>query len=126
MRVWVLRHARSSWKHAEPADHDRPLTGRCQRAAKAIARYMSAKQIEPELVLCSTARRARETVGPIDPALGRGLVQVEGELYGASARELWPSGAGRPVQGWAGSRISVEARETIASPAMTPTRVTLK
>ena len=39
-------------------------------------------------MLCSTARRARETLERIEPALGRGPVRVEGELYGASTHDL--------------------------------------
>jgi phosphohistidine phosphatase len=87
-RVYLLRHAKSSWKHPELPDRDRPLAGRGKRAAKAIVKHMRAQEFEPELVLCSTARRARETLERIEPALGRAPVRVEGELYGASAREL--------------------------------------
>jgi phosphohistidine phosphatase len=87
-RVYLLRHAKSSWKHPELADHDRPLVRRGKRAAKGIAKHMRAQELEPELVLCSTARRARETLERIEPALGRGPVRVEGELYGASAHDL--------------------------------------
>ena len=50
-----------------------------------MASYLSEERIRPALVLCSTAARARETlegVGLSDDAL------FEGELYGASAREL--------------------------------------
>ena len=54
-RVYLLRHAKSSWKHPELADRDRPLAGRGKRAAKAIAKHMRAQELEPELVLCSTA-----------------------------------------------------------------------
>jgi hypothetical protein len=87
-RVYLLRHAKSSWKHPELADHDRPLAGRGKRAAKSIGGHMRAQELVPELVLCSTARRARETRERIEPALGRAPVRVERELYGASAREL--------------------------------------
>jgi phosphohistidine phosphatase len=87
-RVYLLRHAKSSWKHDELADRDRPLAGRGRRAAKAIAEHMRAQELKPELVLCSTARRARETLERIEPALGRAPVRLEAELYGASAREL--------------------------------------
>jgi phosphohistidine phosphatase len=87
-RVYLLRHARSSWKDTELPDHDRPLAGRGKRAAKAIFQHMRAQELEPELVLCSTARRARETLERIEPALGRAPVRVEGELYGATAGEL--------------------------------------
>ena len=87
-RIYLLRHAKSSWKHPGLPDHDRPLAGRGKRAAKAIVKHMRAQRFEPELVLCSTARRARETLERIEPALGRAPVRVEGDLYGASAREL--------------------------------------
>jgi len=87
-RVYLLRHAKSSWKHPELADHDRPLAGRGKRAAKGIAKHMRARELEPELVLCSTARRARETLERIEPALGHTQVRVERELYGASAHDL--------------------------------------
>jgi phosphohistidine phosphatase len=87
-RLYLLRHAKSSWKQPELADRDRPLAGRGRRAAKAIGRHLREAGIDPELVLCSPARRARETLERIEPALGRGAVRVEPALYGASAGEL--------------------------------------
>jgi phosphohistidine phosphatase len=87
-RLYLLRHAKSSWKHPELADRDRPLAGRGRRAAKAMSRHLREQGIDPELVLCSPARRARETLERIEPVLGRGAVRVEPELYGASAGML--------------------------------------
>jgi phosphohistidine phosphatase len=87
-RLYLLRHAKSSWKQQGLADHDRPLARRGRRAAKAISRHLREQGVEPELVLCSTARRARETLEGIEPALGRGKVRVEPELYGARPAEL--------------------------------------
>jgi phosphohistidine phosphatase len=87
-RVYLLRHAKSSWKASGVPDHDRPLARRGRRAAKAIARHLREQGIEPELVLCSTARRARETLERLEPALETSLVRFEPELYGASAGAL--------------------------------------
>jgi phosphohistidine phosphatase len=87
-RLYLLRHAKSSWKDEGLADHDRPLARRGRRAAKAISRHLREQGVEPELVLCSTARRARETLEGIEPALGRGAIRVEPELYGAGPAEL--------------------------------------
>jgi len=87
-QLYLLRHAKSSWKDPSLPDHDRPLAGRGRRAAKAIARHMQDHGIEPELVLCSTARRARETLDRIEPALGTSTVRVEDDLYAASAPAL--------------------------------------
>jgi phosphohistidine phosphatase len=66
-RLYLLRHAKSSWKDTSLPDHDRPLAGRGRRAAKAIARHMREQGIEPDLVLCSSARRARETLDRMEP-----------------------------------------------------------
>jgi phosphohistidine phosphatase len=80
-RVYLLRHAKSSWKHPELADRDRPLSGRGRRAAEAIARHLREREIAVDVVLCSPARRARETLERIEPVLGRDVVRVEAELY---------------------------------------------
>jgi phosphohistidine phosphatase SixA len=80
-RLYLLRHAKSSWKDATLGDHDRPLAGRGRRASKVIARRLRDRGIEPEVVLCSTARRARETLDRIAPALGAPAVEFEPDLY---------------------------------------------
>jgi phosphohistidine phosphatase len=85
-RLYLLRHAKSSWKERELADHDRPLAGRGRRAAKAMGRHLREAGIEPELVLCSTARRARETFART--GLEGRAVRFEPELYGAGAGDL--------------------------------------
>ncbi len=87
-RVYLLRHAKSSWKGRGLPDHDRPLAPRGRRASKAIAKHLREQGVEPELVLCSTARRARETLERIEPALGSADVGIEEELYGASKAAL--------------------------------------
>jgi hypothetical protein len=47
-RLYLLRHAESSWKQAELADHERPLAGRGRRAAKAMARHLKQRGIAPD------------------------------------------------------------------------------
>lgn len=80
--VYLLRHAKSSWDDPELADIERPLAPRGRKAAKKIARYLLDHDVRPELVLCSPAARARETLA----AIGEG--EIRPELYGASAAEL--------------------------------------
>jgi phosphohistidine phosphatase len=81
--VYLLRHAKSSWKSGVP-DHERPLATRGRRASKAICRHLREQGVEPELMLCSTARRARETLERIEP-LGSPAVRLEPGLYGAGS-----------------------------------------
>jgi phosphohistidine phosphatase len=87
-RVYLLRHAKSSWKDASLHDRDRPLAGRGRRAAKAMARHIREHEIHPDLVVCSPARRARETLERVELDLGRGAVRIEPRLYGAGVDEL--------------------------------------
>jgi phosphohistidine phosphatase len=84
-QLFLLRHAKSSWDEPSLADHDRPLAPRGRKAAKRIGAHVRHEQIRVELVLCSSARRARETLDLVAPP---GEVRLERELYGAMAAEL--------------------------------------
>jgi phosphohistidine phosphatase len=84
-RLYVLRHAKSSWADSYLEDHDRPLAPRGRRATELLSRYLAAEDIRPAVILCSTARRARETLEAAGPS---GEVLIEPELYGASSGAL--------------------------------------
>jgi phosphohistidine phosphatase len=87
--LYLLRHAKSSWDDPGLTDHDRPLAPRGRRATKLLAQHLRRDGIAPELVLCSSARRARETFEGIAPALGdEAEVHFESELYGATEHDL--------------------------------------
>lgn len=83
----LLRHAKSSWDDPALADHDRPLAPRGIRAAKLIGARLRSDETPVDLVLCSSARRARETVELVGVG-GISVVEIEDGLYGASAGEL--------------------------------------
>jgi phosphohistidine phosphatase len=58
----LLRHAKSAWDDPSAADHDRDLAPRGVKAAKRMGHELVARGLVPDLVLCSTARRARRTL----------------------------------------------------------------
>ncbi len=58
-RLILLRHAKSAWP--DVPDHDRPLAPRGHRDAPAAGRWLRKSGDIPDRVVCSTARRARET-----------------------------------------------------------------
>jgi len=66
----LLRHAKSDWSEPGLADHDRPLAPRGREAAPRMGAWLKAHGPMPELVLCSTATRARETLALALEALG--------------------------------------------------------
>ena len=85
----LLRHAKSRWDKSELADFDRPLAPRGIEAAPAMGRFMQSRAIVPKLVLCSPARRARQTLDLVLPFLSpRPEVKVEADLYPAAPEDM--------------------------------------
>ena len=70
-RLSLLRHAKSSWGDARQRDVDRPLNARGREAAPLMGAYMAEHDLVPDLVLCSTAARTRETLALLSPRLPR-------------------------------------------------------
>lgn len=67
-------------------DHERPLNPRGRRGAQVIADYVKQRRIRPDLVLCSTARRAQETLAILRDGLGATTQIVsDAKLYLAGA-----------------------------------------
>jgi phosphohistidine phosphatase len=87
-RVWLLRHAKSSWDDPGIPDHDRPLAPRGRKAAKRMALWADENDVRPDLVLCSTALRARATLDLVLPGLGKPATAFDDDLYHASAAGL--------------------------------------
>jgi phosphohistidine phosphatase len=87
--LFLLRHAKSSWADPALSDYDRPLAPRGTRAATRVASHLRSEGVRPELVLCSSARRARQTPEVLKPAIGDDAkVQVIDDLYGADALDI--------------------------------------
>lgn len=59
--VLMLRHAKSSWSNPGLADIDRPLNNRGKQDAPRMGTLLNEQDIVPDLILCSPARRARNT-----------------------------------------------------------------
>ena len=85
-RLVLLRHAKSSWE-GELADVARPLSARGRRDAAAAGHWLVTHVGTPDLVLCSTAVRTRQTwarVVEAEPdALGTVPVRFEQDIYEA-------------------------------------------
>ena len=85
----VLRHAKSSWKHEGLADHERPLNGRGRRDAPRVGRLLRERDLLPEVVLCSTAARARGTLELVlEAAEWSCEVRFSPALYAASPGDV--------------------------------------
>ena len=85
----LLRHAKSSWISPSLQDQDRPLNARGVADAPIMGRAIAKHGIDPSLVLCSSARRTRDTLALVLPELRiEPRVIYEDALYHASASEM--------------------------------------
>lgn len=83
--LYLLRHAKSDRSDPALADSDRPLAPRGRRDTPDMGSYMRAHDYLPDLVLCSTAIRTRETWDLLQPELGgASAVEYDRKLYLAS------------------------------------------
>ena len=57
----LLRHAKSSWSQVNQSDHDRSLNARGKRDAPRMGQLLKSQGLIPDLILSSTAKRARKT-----------------------------------------------------------------
>ncbi|MBN1147828.1 MAG: histidine phosphatase family protein [Anaerolineales bacterium] len=82
----ILRHAKSSWKDDSLPDHDRPLNKRGKQDAPRMGTLLRREELLPDLILCSTARRARATADLVIDASGyEGELHLSLELYSFDA-----------------------------------------
>lgn len=80
----VLRHAKSSWREAGLADHDRPLNKRGQHDAPRMGRLLRQQDLVPDLIISSSAVRARKTAQLAIEAMDyNGELRLEREIYAA-------------------------------------------
>ena len=87
--LYLLRHAKSDRPNPAVPDYDRPLSDRGTAAARTIGQSMRARGYVPQVVLCSTARRAMETWEGIAPELVESIpVKNLRELYLAPPSRL--------------------------------------
>ena len=86
-RLVLLRHAKSDWP--DVPDRDRPLAKRGRRDAPRIGRWLRERGYEPDVVVCSNARRTKQTWELLAPRLGGSpSVRFEPRAYAASAQTL--------------------------------------
>ena len=87
--LYLLRHAKSSWKNQTLLDIERPLNGRGRKASEAIGGFLKKEKIIPDLVLSSSAVRARQTTDIIMEAAKLSTdVRFDERIYEAGAPRL--------------------------------------
>lgn len=85
--VLLMRHAKSSWDDADLDDHVRPLNKRGRRDAPRMGRFLVEQELAPELLITSSAKRARQTAELVAEECGGPQVIIEDRLYMADPND---------------------------------------
>jgi phosphohistidine phosphatase len=88
-RLYLVRHAKSSWARSELDDIDRPLNKRGKRDAPFMGQRLKQHDVCPDLIISSPAKRALKTAKIISEEMGCPKKQIEIDdalyLHGTSA-----------------------------------------
>lgn len=85
----LMRHAKSSWKNTDMADHERPLKKKGRKDTVLMAKQLKKKDLIPDLIYSSSAIRATETLEIfVDTLKFEGKVKVKDVLYMAEPETI--------------------------------------
>lgn len=84
--LYLIRHAKSSWDNPGQDDVDRPLNDRGKRDAPRMGKRLKEKEIYPQVIFCSHAKRAKSTARKIAKVIGykKENIIINKHLYHAS------------------------------------------
>ncbi len=89
--LYLLRHAKSSWKNPELLDFERPLNRRGKKDAPAMGKFLKSQKIEIEMLVCSPAKRTRKTAKKVAKEIAYPKQQIlyKKEIYEANVADLF-------------------------------------
>lgn len=84
--IYLIRHAKSSWKDHRLTDFNRPLNKRGKKDAPFMGEKLKEKHIKPDLILSSPANRAKKTAQAIAEKISYPAEKIgfNDEFYDAS------------------------------------------
>ncbi len=89
-RLYIIRHAKSSWKDSSLNDYDRPLSKRGKRDAPMMGERLLQLPVKADLVMSSPALRAAKTARKIAKAIDypKKKIEYRKELYTDSENDV--------------------------------------
>ena len=88
-KLYLIRHAKSSWKDLFVDDFDRPLNKRGKKDAPLMGKRLKEKGIKPDLIISSPALRAKTTAQVIAKELGFKEIVYDEKIYEAEEETLY-------------------------------------
>lgn len=84
--LYIIRHAKSSWSDPSASDFERGLNDRGKRDAPKMGKRLKEKEIHPDVVISSPAKRALSTAKRISEVINfeKHRIQTNSKLYHAN------------------------------------------
>lgn len=87
--LYLIRHAKSNWSDESQSDFERGLNKRGQKAVLTMSEVLKKKKIMPDLILSSSAKRAKLTADGLAKNIGySGNIRYSDALYMAEPEEV--------------------------------------
>ncbi len=87
--LYLLRHAKSSWKDLSVSDFDRPLNKRGKKDAPKMGKFLNDRNVKVDLIISSPAKRTKETSKIIAEGIGyKNQIIFDENIYEASLEQL--------------------------------------
>ena len=88
--LYLVRHAKSDWSDQSLADFDRPLNKRGKKDAPFMGMVLKEKEVAPDIIISSPAKRAKKTALEIAETLNYPSKKIafEEKLYDASSNDI--------------------------------------
>ena len=88
--LYLVRHAKSSWKNTALTDFKRPLNSRGKKDAPLMGKRLKERGILPDMIICSSAKRAKKTARKIAKVLDypAASIKYEDKLYEATESNI--------------------------------------
>ena len=89
-KLYIIRHAKSSWKHPNLPDIDRPLNNRGRRDAPFMGQVLKKMNINPDLIISSPAKRAQKTANLLAKALDypKEKIGIQPDIYHGGVMDM--------------------------------------
>ena len=88
-KLYLIRHAKSDWSDDSQSDFERGLNKRGEKAILTMAKVLKEKNIMPDLILSSSAKRTKLTSEGLSKNIGyKGKIKYSDTLYMAEPEEV--------------------------------------
>ena len=87
--LYLIRHAKSDWNDESKSDFDRGLNRRGEKAILTMAKALKEKKVMPDIILSSSAKRAKLTAKGLAKEIGySGEIKYIDALYMAEPETI--------------------------------------